>query len=105
MVQSAPQAKHAAAVADEEEYVDISPSRGGGHGGHVVAFFAVTQLAPVVAMLLATSFVAGGMGATWWLWTVVALVALPALALFAGALFVGEQGLEGDDGEHATPAH
>lgn len=97
MVQSAPAVQPAHPVEDEEELIDISPTRGGGHPGHVLAVFAAMQLAPIVAILLATGMLAGGMGDTWWLWTVVALVALPALGLFAGALFLAEHGLDLDD--------
>ena len=60
----------------------------------MLAFFAATHIAPIVSCLLALGLVAGGGGATWWLWTVVAVFAIPALGLFAGALFLAEYGFE-----------
>lgn len=97
MVQTAPSVPHAP-EADEAEHPYISPTRGGGHPGHVIAIFLAAHAAPIVAMVLSGGVMAGGMGATWWLWTVVALLALPAFGLFAGILFLTEHGLEVEPG-------
>ena len=94
MVQAAPELKHEPIQDEDTAY--ISPTRGGGHPGHVLGFFLAAQVAPMLAILLALSFVNGGSWYGGWMWLAVGLLAVPAALMWGAAVFLAEHGLEVD---------